>query len=121
MKVNESDFYEKYSEVVNSFFGTILPWDSNSNAMKAAYDYCFDLYDSVEDFKVKTGYSDGEINKCFENGIATDIGGKIVYFNEVNYDYETDLPIGEFSDKEIAEIKMIQSINQNQIFLDIDM
>lgn len=120
MKTNESIFYEKYSEVINSFFGTNLPWNNNSNAMKIAYDYCFDLYDSVEDFKEKTGYTDDEINACFEYGTVVDIGRKIVFFNEVNYDYQTDLPVGEFTEEEIDEIKEIQKSVQNQINLEVE-
>lgn len=120
MNRDELNFYEKYSEVINSFFGTILPWNNNSNAMKVAYDRCFDLYDSVEDFKEKTGYTDNEINACFDYGDVADIGGKLVFFNDVNYDYQTDLPVGEFSDQEIDEIKEIQASVKNQIDLEVE-
>lgn len=84
-----------------------MPWTDN-NTVICVYDYMFDVYDSIEDMEKQTGWTTEEIRECFEAGTAADIGRKVVFFNECNYDYYLELPIGEFTKEEIEEIKQIQ-------------
>lgn len=88
---DEIEFFQRNKEVLESFFGIQLP-EIKMDSATALDDYVkyqtlFDIYDSVSDFKAKTGWDPMEI---VGDGKATYVEGKIIYFNEVNYDFEKD-------------------------------
>lgn len=109
MNVNEMIFYERYGEMVNTMFSTNLPWCEDP-IIHLAYDYCFEVYKSLENLKKNCSLDDEEINDMFQNDTLAYIGGMFVKFNEVNYDYNTELPIGDFTEEELKRIKQLQGM-----------
>ncbi len=88
---DEIEFFQRNKEALESFFGIKLPEIKTDSATVLddyiKYQTLFDIYDSVSDFKTNTGLDPMEV---VGNGMATYVEGKIICFNEVNYDFEKD-------------------------------
>lgn len=92
--MKKAQFFQDNKSVLESFFGVSLPeLDLNSSDFidgLAKYQTIFDIYDSVAAFKEANGRGEKGLTEAFNNGMAAYIEGKIVFFNEVNYDMQND-------------------------------
>lgn len=91
----------------NEIFKTKLPISSDMLVVQA-YQMVFDTYDNIKYMIVKNDWNAKDI---MGSKFLQMIDGKIVFFNEVNYDYTTNLPIGNF---DISELSIIHNLQIEQ-------
>lgn len=88
----------------NEIFTTKLPVSSDKLVVQAYY-MVFDTYDNIKNMAIR---NDWKIEDIMGNKNIQMINGKIVFFNECNYDHTTNLPIGDFDNGELSIIRNLQ-------------
>lgn len=92
--MKEIEFFQRNKKTLESIFSIKLPeLDLNSPDLindLIKYQTIFDVYDSVAAFKEANGRGEAGLMDAFNTGTAAYIEGKIISFDERNYDKQNE-------------------------------
>lgn len=114
-KNNERSSYEYLdngtNEKINELVGINLPV-SDTLLMQDGYRTVFDTYRTKEELiQSLDECSEEEIQQILEESVY-ELDGFYILYNEINYDSDRNLPIGDFSETELQEMESYRQIEE---------
>ena len=82
----DMDWLENNIDIINKTFGIQLSMDSYNDRRRTIE--CIDMYESLDEFEQNCWQGDPSFTDLCEAGTAANIGGKYLFFNECEYDWE---------------------------------